>query len=81
MTGYQLGVIWGAIITGALVGLIFLILAVRKGRRKLGIYGFVSCLIANFVLGLFLSIPTFIGFCLFLYLSKAESKQEQTLLK
>jgi MFS family permease len=81
MTSYQIGVIWGAIITGALIGLIFLILALRKGRRKLAIIGFVSCIVANFVLGLFLSIPVFIILCLVLYLGKTKTQQGETRAK
>lgn len=78
MTEYQIGAIIGALVTGLIIGLIYFLIAMKKGKRRLGIFGLVACTIANFALGLLLSIPTFLVFIVVLALSKKEIKTSQT---
>ncbi len=55
--GMQAGILFGAFLGGALVGLLPLIVALRRGRRTFALASWVSCILANFLLGIFLSVP------------------------
>jgi hypothetical protein len=55
--GLLAGVLFGAFLGGALVGLLPLIVALRRGRRTFAFASWVSCILANFLLGIFLSVP------------------------
>tara|TARA_Y100001970_G_scaffold222937_1_gene274374 strand:+ start:6955 stop:7191 length:237 start_codon:yes stop_codon:yes gene_type:complete len=70
--GYFVGVIFGALIMGAIIGLIPLILGINKGQKQLGIIGLVSCIVGSLILGLFLSIPIAIVFTIII-LTKSNS--------
>lgn len=54
--------ILGALLVGALIGAVPLIMGLIKGQNKLAIGGFIACLIGSFVAGFFLSIPLCILF-------------------
>ncbi|MCL5281544.1 MAG: hypothetical protein M1376_16725 [Planctomycetes bacterium] len=55
--GFQAGILLGALLGGAIVGLLPLLVALRRGRRTFAWASWVSCIVANFLLGLFLSVP------------------------
>lgn len=58
-------IILGALIGGAIVGLIPLITGIVNKKIGLAIGGFFACLVGGFIFGLFLSVPLCI---LFMYL-------------
>lgn len=66
MTEYQLGVIIGSIIMGAIVGSIPAVTGIVKKKIGLAIGGFFACIVGNFLLGLFLSVPICIVFMFFI---------------
>ncbi len=55
--GMQAGILFGALCGGAIVGLLPLIVALRRGRRTFAFVSWASCILANFLLGVFLSVP------------------------
>ncbi len=55
--GMQAGILFGAFLGGAIVGLLPLIVALRRGRRTFALASWASCIVANFLLGIFLSVP------------------------
>jgi MFS family permease len=55
--GYQAAILFGAFLGGAIVGLLPLIVALRRGRRTFAFASWASCILANFLLGIFLSVP------------------------
>ena len=59
---FLVGVVIGSLVMGALVGLIPLIVGLKKQAKGLAIAGFVACIVANFILGLLLSLPVAIVF-------------------
>jgi ABC-type Fe3+-siderophore transport system permease subunit len=50
-------VLFGAFLGGAIVGLLPLIVALRRGRRTFAFASWASCILANFLLGILLSVP------------------------
>ena len=54
---FQAAILFGALLGGAIVGLLPLLVALRRGRRTFAWASWVSCIVANFLLGLFLSVP------------------------
>lgn len=54
---YVWGVIIGCCLTGGILGAIPAICGAVKGKIKLGLFGFFSCLFAAFLLGLLLTVP------------------------
>jgi hypothetical protein len=65
---FQAGALFGAVL-GALLGLIPLILGIRRKKAKIGILGFVSSIVGNALLGLLLSIPI-VAICTYLILKQ-----------
>jgi ABC-type Fe3+-siderophore transport system permease subunit len=55
--GLTAGILFGAFLGGAIVGLLPLIVALRRGRRTFAFASWASCILANFLLGIFLSVP------------------------
>ena len=55
--GMQAGIIFGALLGGAIVGLMPLIAALYRGRRTFALASWISCVVANFLLGILLSVP------------------------
>ncbi len=45
---------------GLILGLIPLIVGYKKGQSRLGVYGFLTCLVGGAILGLIISIPAMI---------------------
>ena len=72
---YFIGVIFGALFAGGIIGLIPLILGINKGQKQLGIIGFACCIGGSFILGLLLSIPIAIVFTVII-LNKANSPSQ-----
>lgn len=54
---YEMGVIIGALVGGAIIGAVPAFIGAKKGKLALGLIGFVCCVIASFLLGMILSIP------------------------
>ena len=75
MDAFTLGTIIGSIISGAVVGAIPAICGAVKHKIGLAIGGFFACLVASFVLGLILSIPTCAVF-LFLIFKKPHKSEK-----
>jgi len=65
-----IGLIVGALVSGALVGAIPLILGLRRERKNLAIMGFISCIVGSLILGLLLSVPLCIIFVLLILFTK-----------
>jgi hypothetical protein len=59
--GFPAGIVLGALLGGAIVGLLPLLVALRRGRRTFAFASWVSCILANFLLGIFLSVPLAVG--------------------
>jgi len=55
--GFQAGILFGALLGGAVVGLLPLIIGLRRGRRTFAFASWASCIVANFLLGIVLSVP------------------------
>ena len=56
-SGYGFGVLFGALLMGAALGAIPMIVGYRRNKKGLGIAGLVCCIAGSLFLGLFLSIP------------------------
>jgi len=55
--GFQLGLLFGAFVGGAIVGLLPLIVSLRRGRRTFAFASWASCIAGSMILGIFLSVP------------------------
>jgi MFS family permease len=80
---YAIGTIVGSLVSGALVGLVPLIMGLKKNFKGLAIGGFVACLVGSFLMGLLLSVPICVVFAVIIAVKakKAGSqttKQEET---
>lgn len=73
---YIIGAIIGSAAMGSIFGIIVYFYAKKKHFKKLGKRGFFSCLIANILLGMYLSIPVFLVFLFLIY--RKDKKEEQT---
>lgn len=68
-------VILGALIAGALLGLIPGIIGYKKEKQGLAIGGFIACVVGSFLLGLYLSVPICIIFTVIILLSSKKAVQ------
>lgn len=59
--------VWGSLIYGALIGCICLVCGAIQGKVALGFAGFIVCLVGNFILGIFLSIPALVLFLVLIF--------------
>ncbi len=75
MSAFAFGAIIGSLLSGAIVGAIPAICGAVKHKIGLAIGGFFACLVASFLLGLILSIPTCALF-LFLIFRKAKTDKK-----
>jgi len=55
--GFGIGLVIGSLVTGALVGLVPLLLGRKLAQPKLGVAGFAVCVLGSLVGGLLLSVP------------------------
>lgn len=70
MSAYELASIISALLTGTILGLIVYFFSTKeKNKNQLGIIGCVSTILAHFLLGLLLSIPTMIVFMIMIKVS------------
>ncbi|MBM6870088.1 hypothetical protein H7U37_11375 [Pseudoflavonifractor phocaeensis] len=60
----------GAIVAGAIVGLIPYFVGRYVNNQQMGLIGMAACVVANFLLGLALSIPVAIVFAVILFVTK-----------
>ena len=67
MNEFMFGAIIGSIISGAVVGAIPAICGAVKHKIGLAVAGFFSCLVASFILGLILAVPTCAVFMFFIF--------------
>ena len=72
--GFYIGFFIGALVMGSIVGLIPLIAGIVKKKKGLAIAGFITCIICNFIAGVFLSVPAAIVFLLIILLVKPKEK-------
>ena len=77
MDAFTFGAIIGSIISGAIIGAVPAICGAIKHKIGLAIGGFLSCLVASFLLGLILSVPTCAVF-LFLIFKKTNNNSNDT---
>ena len=73
---YILGVIVGAVIAGSIVGAVPAICGAIKHKIGLAIGGFFACLVAHFILGLILSVPTCAVFLFFIFKKPKAAAEE-----
>lgn len=69
-TAYLIGTLIGALLGGVIIGLIPFFLGRKYGKSTLGIVGLVVCILGNFLLGFFLSIPACLVFVLIILLTR-----------
>lgn len=60
--GFGMGVVFGALFVGALLGLVPLLVGRRLSQPKLGLTGLAACVLGNLVGGLLVSVPLAVGF-------------------
>ena len=77
MDAFTFGAIIGSILSGAAVGAVPAICGAIKHKIGLAIGGFFACLVASFLLGLILSVPTCAVF-LFLIFKKEKSAESNS---
>ena len=73
--GFGFGAIAGSLVVGALLGLIPLVLGQSIEQVKLGRVGFLCTVVAAFVGGVFLAVPTTLGFVIAITLRWRRAKQ------
>ena len=73
---FTIGVIIGALVTGVLVGLVPLILGLKKNKKGLAWGGFAACIVGSLILGLLLSVPLCILFVILILVLKDKKTQE-----
>ena len=69
-----MGMILGSVVSGAIIGAIPAISGAVKGKLNLALGGFFACIVASFILGLFLSVPVC---AIFMYLIFKKDKTEE----
>lgn len=69
-SAYVFGTIIGALISGGIVGLIPFLYGRKKGYQTIGTVSLLLCMLGNFILGLFLSVPICIISVILLALKK-----------
>ncbi len=69
---YEAGLLFGAIL-GLVLGLIPLIFGMIKGKKKIGMLGFIGSIVGNAIFGLILSIPVIV-ISIYLILKKQTSE-------
>jgi uncharacterized membrane protein len=74
MSAYTMGMIFGSLVSGAIIGAIPAISGAVKGKLNLALGGFFACIVASFILGLFLSVPVC---AIFMYLIFKKDKTEE----
>lgn len=68
----------GAVIMGGIVGLIPFFLGKKKGFQTLGTVGLLGCILANFLIGLYGSIPVCIVFLIIIAVKKSTPAIQST---
>ena len=74
MSAYTMGMIFGSFVSVAIIGAIPAISGAVKGKLNLALGGFFACIVASFILGLFLSVPVC---AIFMYLIFKKDKTEE----
>lgn len=59
-------VVMGSLVMGTVVGLIPFLVGRKLEAGSLGTIGLIACIVGNFVLGVFLSIPVCVGFVIYM---------------
>ena len=77
MNEFMFGAIIGSIISGAVVGAIPAICGAVKHKIGLAVAGFFSCLVASFILGLILAVPTCAVFMFFIFKKEKSSENKE----
>lgn len=74
---YMIGTIIGSLIAGCIVGLPPFIWARKKGHNTLGVVSILLCVLGNFILGLYLSVPICIIFLIVIAVKKSTTNTTQ----
>ena len=77
MNEFMFGAIIGSIISGALIGAIPAICGAVKHKIGLAVAGFFSCLVASFILGMILAVPTCAVFMFFIFKKEKSSDNKE----
>ena len=78
MDAFTLGTIIGSIFSGAIVGAVPAICGAIKHKIGLAIGGFFACIVASFLLGLILSVPTCAVFLFFIFKKPKAAENNST---
>ncbi len=65
--------VFGALMMGALLGLIPAILGVKRNKKGLALAGFLCCVFGSFLFGLFLSVPSCVVFTVIILVTSSKS--------
>lgn len=70
-----IAVVFGALVGGAIIGLIPFLVGKYNGNQNLGLIGLAACVVGNFIAGLLLSIPIAIGFTVAILVTKNKTNR------
>ena len=73
---FLVGLIIGALLMGTLLGLLPLILGIKRGKVGLGVAGIIACIVGHFIWGLFVSIPVSIIFAIVILILSRKKPEE-----
>ncbi len=77
MSPFNSGVVIGALLVGVVCGIAPLVMGIRRDQLSLGLGGFAACVVAGFLFGLLLAVPT----CgVFVWLILREEKRRKTMV-
>lgn len=77
MSQYQQGLLFWALVAGALCGLVPLIVGYHRRQISVGIVGLICCIIAGFILGIILALPVAAVFTIIICSIKSPTLTEQ----
>lgn len=75
---HLIGLLLGALVVGIFCGLAPLIAGKVKNQLRLGVIGFICCVVGGFILGLIIALPAAVIFTLVIALKKPAESQFQT---
>lgn len=77
-TAAVVGAIVGSLVAGALLGLIPLIIGLKKGKKGLAFGGFAACIVGSLLAGLILNIPMCALFTILIFVLDKKSESAAT---
>lgn len=77
-SGYGFGLLLGALLMGAAVGAVPMIVGYKKDKKGLGIAGLVCCTVGSLFLGLLLSVPFCVIFTVIIVVTAKKAEKEKS---